>query len=155
MPVAACAPDRGARAVLQVRERLAKLTSRGAESDPVAAAVAARRLLRHRGLVVLLTDVEDATLHPLLAKAVRLLSPPHLALVAGIHGPEAAALARREARDDADAWVALAAAEHEARALRQAAALRRLGAPVVLAPEAGIEAAVLQAYEALRRRRRV
>jgi uncharacterized protein (DUF58 family) len=154
-PLLACAPQRGLPAVLQVRERLATLAGRGTESDPVAAALAARRLLRHRGLVVLLTDVEDAALHPLLARAVRLLSPPHLALVAGIRSPDTAALARREARDDEDAWVALAAREHEARARRQAALLRRLGAPVVLAAEASIETAVLEAYESLLRRRRV
>ncbi|MCC6173587.1 MAG: DUF58 domain-containing protein [Gammaproteobacteria bacterium] len=155
VPMAACAPDRGARAVLQLRERLASLATRGAESDPVAAAVAARRLLRHRGLVVLLTDLEDAALHPLLARAVRLLSPPHLALVAGIQSPETAVLARREAHEARDAWVALAAQEQEARVQRQAALLRRLGAPVVLAPEATIESAVLDAYESLRRRRRI
>ncbi|MCU0760843.1 MAG: DUF58 domain-containing protein [Steroidobacteraceae bacterium] len=154
-PMVACAPQRGLRAVLQVRERLATLAGRGAESDPVAAALAARRLLQHRGLVVLLTDVEDAALHPLLARAVRLLSPPHLALVASVRNADTAALAHREARDDDDAWVALAAREHEARARRQAALLRRLGAPVVLAAEANLESAVLDAYESLRRRRRV
>lgn len=154
-PRAACAPDRGARAVLRIRERLASLATDPGESDPVAAAIAARQLMRHRGLVVLLTDVEDAALHPLLARAIRLLSPPHLALVAGIHGHDAAALARREASDDRDAWVAVAALEAEARAQRQAALLRRLGAPVVLADESGLEDAVLHAYEQLRRRRRV
>ncbi|MCP5328887.1 MAG: DUF58 domain-containing protein [Steroidobacteraceae bacterium] len=154
-PMVACAPDRGARAVLRLRECLASLVPRSAESDPVATAVAARRLLRHRGLVVLLTDLEDAALHPLLARAVRLLSPPHLALVAGIQSPETATLARRAAQNEHEAWVALAAQEHEARVQRQAALLRRLGAPVVLAPEATIESAVLDAYESLRRRRRI
>lgn len=154
-PRAACAPDRGARAVLRIRGRLAALATDSGESDPVAAAIAARQLMRHRGLVVLLTDVEDAALHPLLARAVRLLSPPHLALVAGIQGPDAAALARSAARDDRDAWVALAAAEHQSRAQRQAALLRRLGAPVVLADASGLEDAVLGAYEQLRRRRRI
>lgn len=155
VPLAACVPDRGARAVLRLRERLAALTAEGAESDPVAAAVAARRLLRHRGLVVLLTDVEDPALHPLLARAIRLLSPPHLALVAGVRSMEIEALARREARDPLDPWVALAATEQAARARRQASLLRRLGAPVVLADEASLESAVLDEYENLRRRRRI
>ncbi len=151
--LAACAPDRGARAVVRLRERLAGLAAGSAESDPVTAALAARRLLKHRSLVVLLTDVEDAALHPLLVRAIRLLSPPHLALVAGIHSPDVAELARREARHWRDPWTALAAAEHESRAQRQAALLRRLGAPVVLASEATLEAAVLGEYEFLRRRR--
>jgi uncharacterized protein (DUF58 family) len=151
----ACAPDRGARAVVRLREHLAGLRAGGAESDPVVAAVAARRLLKHRSLVVLLTDVEDAALHPLLTRAIRLLSPPHLALVAGIHSPDVAGLTSREATHWRDPWIALAAAEHEARARRQAALLRRLGAPVVLAPEATLEATVLAEYEFLRRRRRI
>jgi uncharacterized protein (DUF58 family) len=153
--LAACAPDRGARAVVRLRERLAGLAAGSAESDPVAAAIAARRLLKHRSLVVLLTDVEDAALHPLLVRAIRLLSPPHLALVAGIHSPDVAVLARQEATHWRDPWVALAASEHESRAHRQAALLRRLGAPVVLASEATLEAAVLGEYEFLRRRRRI
>ena len=153
--LSACAPERGARAVVRLREQLAGLSARSAESDPVAAAIAARRLLKHRSLVVLLTDVEDAALHPLLARAIRLLAPPHLAMVAGIHSPDAGELARREATHWRDPWVALAAAEQESRVRSQAARLRRLGAPVVLASEASIEAAVLDEYEALRRRRRV
>jgi uncharacterized protein (DUF58 family) len=153
--LAASAPDRGARAVVRLREQLAGLQAAGAESDPVTAALAARRLLQHRSLVVLLTDVEDAALHAPLARAIRLLSPPHLALVAGIHSPDVAGLATREATHWRDPWVALAATEHEARARRQAASLRRLGAPVVLASEATLEAAVLGEYEFLRRRRRI
>jgi hypothetical protein len=75
--------------------------------------------------------------------------------VAGIHSPDVAELARREATNWRDPWVALAATEHESRAQRQAALLRRLGAPVVLASEATLEAAVLGEYEFLRRRRRI
>ncbi len=153
--LAACAPERGARAVVRMRECLAGLSAQGAESDPIGAAIAARRLLRHRSLVVLLTDLEDAALHPLLVRAIRLLSPPHLALVAGIHSPDIGALARHDATHWRDPWVALAAQEHAARAQRQTGLLRRLGAPVVLVDEASIEDAVLDQYESLRRRRRI
>ncbi|MGH8134020.1 MAG: DUF58 domain-containing protein, partial [Steroidobacteraceae bacterium] len=109
----------------------------------------------HRGLVVLLTDLDDASVADQLARAVRLLSPPHLAVVAGVRNAEIAALVHRDARAWQDPWVALAAAEHEARAAAQHALLRRLGAPVVAAPADALEPAVFAEYEALRRSRRV
>lgn len=153
--LAACAPERGTRAVVRLRECLAGLVPQTSESDPLNAAIAARRLLKHRSLVVLLTDIEDAALHPLLARAIGVLSPPHLALIAGVHSPDIDALARHEAHHWKDPWVALAAREYLARAKRQAGLLRRLGAPVVLASESLIEAAVLDEYQSLRRARRI
>ena len=86
---------------------------------------------------------------------MRLLSPPHLVVVAGVQSGEIGALARAEARGWQDPWIALAAAEHEARAAGQRALLRRLGVPVVAAPAERLEQAVFAQYEALRRTRRV
>src|SRR5438067_600087 len=90
-----------------------------AESDPTAAAVSIRALLKHRALIVLLTDLDDASVAEQLKRAVRLLAPPHLVLVAGVHSGEIGALARAEAREWQDPWIALAPAEHEARAAAQ------------------------------------
>ncbi len=86
---------------------------------------------------------------------MQLLSPPHLVVVAGVSSLEIGQLAEGEAREWRDPWVALAAQEHEARATLQRALLRRLGAPVVMAPEELLEKAVLGEYERLRRSRRV
>ena len=68
---------------------------------------------------------------------------------------EISELARREAHDWNDPWVALAAQEHEARAESQRALLRRLGAPVIAATEELLEQKVLAEYESLRRSRRI
>ena len=76
-------------------------------------------------------------------------------LVAGVHSGEIEALAHREARDWQDPWIALAAAEHQERAVRQRLLLQRLGAPVVAAPADRLEGALFERYEALRRSRRV
>ena len=154
-PLASCAPARGLAAVMQVRRTLEELTVRPAESDPTSAAVTIRHLLRHRGLVVLLTDLDDANVARLLARAVGLLAPPHLVVVAGVQSGEIGALARVQAQDWQDPWIALAASEHEARAAGQRALLRRLGVPVVGAPAERLEQAVFAQYEALRRTRRV
>jgi uncharacterized protein (DUF58 family) len=154
-PLAVCAPDRGLPAVTRIRRTLAQLSVQSAESDPLAAAVRIRSMLQHRGLVVLLTDLDDASVADQLTRAVKLLSPPHLVVVAGIRSSEIAALAQREARDWLDPWVSLAAEEHEARAQSQRALLRRLGAPVIAANAELLEQNVLAEYEFLRRSRRI
>ena len=141
--------------MIRLRHTLEELSVQGAESDPTAAAVSIRALLQHRALIVMLTDLDDPNVAIQLARAVRLLAPPHLVVVAGVEGGEISALARHEGRDWQDAWNALAAAEHQERAASQRRLLQRLGAPVVAAPVEHLEQAVFARYEALRRSRRV
>jgi hypothetical protein len=102
-----------------------------------------------------LTDLDDATNADALARAVRLLAPPHIVLVAGVESREINALAASEATQWQEPWIALAAREHLLRAQRQRALLQRLGAPVVAAPAERLERALAQRYEALRRSRRI
>lgn len=154
-PLAVCAPGRGLPAVRRMRGMLESLSVQAAESDALAAAVRIRGMLMHRSLVVMLTDLDDASVADQLTRAVRLLSPPHLVVVAGVQSREIAELARAPACDWQDPWVALAAQEHEARAERQRLLLGRLGAPVIAAREELLERAVLVEYEMLRRTRRV
>ena len=154
-PLAVCAPDRGLPAVMRIRKALEQLALDAAESDATQAAVGIRRLLKHRGLVVLLTDLDDFAAGDSLVRAVRLLSPPHFVVVAGVQSPEIAALGRQEALAWNDPWVALAAREYEVRANAHRAQLRRLGASVIEAREEVLERAVIAEYEALRRARRV
>ena len=154
-PLAVCPPGRGLPAVTRIRKTLEQLSVQSAESDPLMAAVRIRGMLGHRGLVVILTDLDDASVADQLVRAVKLLSPPHLVVVAGIRSPEIARLAWSEARDWRDPWVSLAAQEHEARSESQRTLLRRLGAPVVAVTEELLEKRVLAEYESLRRSRRV
>lgn len=153
--LAVCVPDRGMSAVTRIRQVLENLNVQSAESDPVAAAMRIRSVLRHRTLVIILTDLDDAAVAEQLARAVRLLSPPHLVVVAGVQNVEIADLTRREAQSWRDPWIALAAQEHEQRASAQRARLRRLGAPVIAAREDLLESAVFAEYESLRRSRRI
>src|SRR5580704_6811290 len=96
-PLAVCAPERGLRAIARLHGTLARLDVQSAESDPVGAALAIRGLLKHRSLIIVLTDLDDTAAGEPLARAVRLLSPPHLVVVAGVHSAEIQELARREA----------------------------------------------------------
>jgi uncharacterized protein (DUF58 family) len=153
--LAVCTPERGAPAIMRIRHTLERLNVAAAESDPIAAAVRIRSMLKHRTLVIVLTDLDDAAVAEQLARSVRLLSPPHLVVVAGVHSAEIAALARREAKGWRDPWIGLAAQEHEIRATAQRLLLRKLGAPVIATKEELLEQAVFAEYESLRRSRRV
>ncbi|MBV9343697.1 MAG: DUF58 domain-containing protein [Gammaproteobacteria bacterium] len=153
--LSAMAPARGLAAVSRVRGSLERLQVQLAESDPTAAAVTVRHLLQHRALVVWLTDLDDPGTATQLQRAVRLLAPPHLVMVAGVLSGEVAALATAPAQRWEDPWVALAAREHELRAATQRRLLRYTGVPVVAAPAERLESAVFERYEALRRTRRI
>jgi uncharacterized protein (DUF58 family) len=150
-----CAPGRGVSGVMRVRRALEHTAPRRSESDPTSAAGVIRRLLKHRALVILLTDLDDASVAAQLARAVRLLAPPHLVMVAGVLSGEIAALAQAQAHAWQDPWIALAAQEHEKRAASQRGLLQRLGVPVVAAAAERLERALFARYEQLRRSRRI
>jgi uncharacterized protein (DUF58 family) len=154
-PLATCPLARGLPGVTRMRQALEGLHAQPAESDPTAAAVRIRGMLRRRALVIWLTDLDDVNVADPLARAVGLLSPPHFVVVAGVSSPEIAGLAVREAQEWRDPWVALAAQEHEERVALQRLRLQRLGAPVVVASADLLERNVLAEYESLRRSRRV
>jgi len=154
-PLAVCAPERGLRAIARLHSTLAGLSAQTSESDPLRAALRIRALLKHRSLVIWLTDLDDAAAAAPLARAVRLLAPPHLVVVAGVRSSEIHELAIREARTRRDPWVALAALEQESRGAAQRLHLQRLGTPVIATAEDRLQEAIFGEYERLRRRRRV
>ncbi len=154
-PLAALAPGRGTATVVRIRQMLTASKLVQAESNPLNAALRVRSLVRHRSLVVLLTDLDDATVAGQLASAARLLLPKHLPLIAGLASPEAESLRYAPARTWLDPYEALAAQEYCARLERNVRALRALGAPALLARPDQLERAVFDAYAEFRRRRRV
>lgn len=154
-PLVTLAPGRGIGSVLRIRQMLAAATPRLAESNPLNAALRIRTLVRHRSLIVMLTDVDDATVAGQLASAARLLLPKHLPLIAGMSSPEAEALRVAPAHTWLDPYESLAAQEYCARLERNVRALRALGAPALVARPEQLERAVFEAYAEFRNRRRV
>jgi uncharacterized protein (DUF58 family) len=154
-PMLALAPARGVAAVMGIRAALGAARVERAESNPLLAAVRARSLARHRSLVVMLTDMDDATAAGQLAGAVRLLMPKHLPFVAGLSSGAADTLARSPARGWLDPYRALAAQEYCLSLQRKVRALRALGAPALLARPEQLDRAVIEAYSTFRRLRRV
>ena len=154
-PLVAIPPLRGLASVLRIRGALELAKVDASESNPLNAALRVRTLVRHRSLVVLLTDLDDATVAGQLASAARLLLPKHLPLMAGLSSPEAERLASSPARTWLGPYQALAAQEYCARLARNVLALRALGAPALLAPPDQLEKAVFQTYAEFRSHRRV
>jgi uncharacterized protein (DUF58 family) len=154
-PLTACLPDRGMRAVTRLRRALETLATERGESDPVMAAIQVRRMLRHRGLVVWLTDLAEPARNAGLMQALQALVPRHQPIVAAPQAAEIARLAVAPARAWTDPSLALAAREHSAAARLQVATLRRLGLVVLDEADDRLDRAVLDAYLQLRRRRRV
>jgi uncharacterized protein (DUF58 family) len=154
-PLLELAPARGAAAVMRIRQALTAARVEGAESNPLHAAVRVRSLVRHRCLVVMLTDMDDTTVAGQLAGAIRLLRPKHLPFVAGLSSAAAETLARAPAHGWLDPYKALAAQEYCVGLERKVRALRALGAPALVAKPDQLERAVFDAYATFRRLRRV
>lgn len=153
-PLAAVAPARGMAAVARLRALLAASVVQRSESNPLYAAIRVRSLVRHRSLVVLLTDVDDATVASQLAQAVRLLLPKHLPFIAGLSSEAAESMSRAPAREWLDPYRSLAAQEYCTGLERKVRALNALGAPALVARPELLERAVFAAYADFRRLRR-
>jgi uncharacterized protein (DUF58 family) len=153
-PLAALAPARGPSAVARLRALLAASRVERTESNPLYAATRVRSLVRHRSLIVMLTDVDDASAESQLAQAVRFLLPQHLPFVAGLSSIAVEAMARAPARQWLDPYHSLAAQEYCIGLERKVRALNALGAPALVARPEQLEHAVFAAYSNFRHRRR-
>ncbi len=155
VPLTGLAPGHGIGAVERLRGSLVNASPLARECNPLPAAVRALKLCRQRSLVVLMLDLDDAGSRGQLAQAVRLLHPKHLPVVCGLLSPELFELRDGEARRWLDPYTSLAAAEQVTRMRRAAAALRQIGAPVVLAYPGQFEETVFSTYDRMRALRRI
>jgi uncharacterized protein (DUF58 family) len=153
-PLATLVPARGAGAVVRLRALLAAARVERTESNPLYAATRVRSLVRHRSLIVMLTDIDDASAKSQLTQAVRFLLPKHLPFVAGLSSAAVESLARAPARQWLDPYRSLAAQEYCIGLERKVRALNALGAPALVARPEQLEHAVFAAYANFQRQRR-
>jgi uncharacterized protein (DUF58 family) len=153
-PLAALAPARGTAAVTRIRHMLAASRIENRESNPLVAAMRVRSLVRHRSLVVVLTDVDDASAGSQLAQAARFLLPKHLPFIAGLSSEAAQSMALSSASEWLDPYRSLAAQEYCVGLERKVQALNAMGAPALVARPQQLERAVFAAYTEFRRQRR-
>lgn len=146
--LAAFAPAPEPLASLRIARALADLRPAATEARPADVARQARALLRRETLVVWFADVDETLGADDVASVVRQLMPKHRLVFVGVDVLQAEAwrLQSRAAGAEQDAWVALVAAEQVRSAAQARQRLRALGVPVVAAPPAAIEDAVLREY---------
>ena len=154
-PLATLKPARGVQAVTRIRSALSQLAPSAVESDVLAAALHVRELVRHRCLVVILTDLYERSATSALAQSARLLVPKHLPLIAGIVSDEVFELADRAADDWVDPYRSLAAREYRRQVGANVARLGQLGAYALTARARELDRRVLDTYERLRAQRRI
>ena len=154
-PLAVLPPARGEAAVARIRDLLTACRVQPGDSNPVLAAARIRTLAQRRSLILMLTDLDDASAGSQLVRAVRLLTPKHLPFVAGFQSARIEALTRAPARDPLSVYRALAAVEYTNTMEGNVRALRAMGAAALTAQPADLETAVISAYQQFREQRRV
>ena len=154
-PLAMLPPARGDAAVARIRELLTACRVQPSESNPVLAAAGIRAMAQRRSLILMLTDLEDASAGEQLVRAVRLLTPKHLPFIAGFQSAGIEALSRATAHDPLDAYRSLASVEYTNTVEGNVRALRALGAAALTARPADLDRAVMEAYRSFREQRRI
>jgi uncharacterized protein (DUF58 family) len=154
-PLATLNPGRGVQAVTRIRNALTELAPLAVESDVLAAALHVRNLVRHRCLVVILTDLYERSATSALAQSTRLLVPKHLPLIVGVVSEEVVSLAERAADDWLDPYRGLAAREYQRHVGANVARLGQLGAYAMTARARELDRKVLETYRRLRAQRRI
>jgi uncharacterized protein (DUF58 family) len=154
-PLAVLPPTRGHMGVMRVRNVLANVQSQATDSNVIHAASQVLKRFHLRSLVVLFTDVDDASSEGQLAAALRLLQPRHLPFVVSLSQLNPGAIADRAPRDWLDPWLSLAAAYTETQRDRGIRALRATGAQVLLVAPVDFERRLFEQYQQFRQRRRI
>jgi uncharacterized protein (DUF58 family) len=154
-PLAVVPPTRGHAGVMRVRELLSAIQSQNTDSNVIHAASQVLKRVHQRSLVILMTDIDDASSEGQLAAALRLLQPRHLPFVACLSQLDPAAISDRAPRDWLDPWLSLAAAHTLSQRERGIRALRATGAEVVLSAPGDFERTLFEHYAKLRQRRRI
>lgn len=148
-------PVTGMAGLMQIRGVLARIRVNSEDSNPLAAMLEVRRLVQHRSLVPLFTDLDEGERADQLTKATRLIAPQHLPLIAALLDQEVEAMRQKPAERWLDPYETLAAETITQEAHNVMMQLVRLGAAVVLERPDALDSAVLAYYEKLRRRRQI
>ncbi|MGR9053841.1 MAG: DUF58 domain-containing protein [Gammaproteobacteria bacterium] len=142
----------GTAALKRTRQLLSDLATLPQESNPLVLALELTRQLRHRSLIVFLTEMEHADAAGQLLQAVRLLAGKHHVLVASIEDDNIKSLIKAPAEHWLDPYRNFAALEYLRGRELTRSKLLRAGISVVTASPQQIDDEVLEHYRRLRER---
>lgn len=148
-------PQASAGAVTAVRETLLGLQAQPVETDLLSAALLLQQSIRHRSLVVLLTDLYSQSLSGDFGRALRLWGSRHLPMVVGLVGADVSRLAQQDSRRQVDPYISLASQDYRSVVAGNAEGAKRLGATPVVTGPSELQPRVFEEYRRLRQSRRV
>ena len=151
-PLSMMTLNSGIRGLRRTREILKNVRSVPNESNLLAAALQARKLLGHRALVVVLTDLSSGGDASQFSRAVRLLSAKHMVVIASIDDTEIQQMRWSGASHWMDPYRSFAALEYCRERQLTKMKLKQHGASVITAAPAKLDTAVLDYYRMLRQR---
>lgn len=151
-PISMMTLTSGTRGLRNTREILKNTRSVSNESNLLAAALQARRLLGHRALVVILTDLSNGDDTSQFSQAVRLLSAKHMVVIASIDDTDIQQMRWAQASHWMDPYRNFAAVEYCRERRLTKMKLKQQGASVITAGPEKLDKAVLDYYRVLRQR---
>jgi uncharacterized protein (DUF58 family) len=151
-PISIMTLTSGIRGLRSTREILRNARSVSSESNLLAAALQARKLLGHRALVVILTDLSNGDDASQFSQAVRLLSTKHMVVIASIEDTEILQMRWSQASHWMDPYRNYAALEYCRERQLTKMKLKQQGAMVMTAAPSKLDKAVMDYYRVLRQR---
>ncbi len=142
----------GIRGLSHLNQVLGKTSAVAKEANPLSAAMETRRLLRHRGLVLFLTDIDQPEADSQLIRAVQLLRIKHQVLVVAIEDEAIRVMRQGNADDEQGPYDQFAALEYQRNRELNRRRLQRMGVVVVSALPQQVDQLVLKTYLSLRMR---
>ena len=148
-------PQAGSDAVKQIRAGLTGLAPEQTETDMLRAALQLQHLVKHRCLIILLTDFYSQRLDGSFGQSLRLWNTRHLTMIVGLMDQALFDLMQKPAESGADPYLSLASREYINSVTNNAKAAGRLGAhPIITNPD-HLENSVVTAYSLLKQQGRV
>lgn len=146
-PVAQAPMAGGMNAVKQIRLLLGRLSATGEASNALNAALAVKQLLKRRGLVIFLTEIEQPETAAQLIQAGQLLAAKHQVLVATLADLTIAMTLKQPARQWQDPYRHFAALEYQRGRELTLRQLQHYGVAVTSATAAYLDTQVLTYYQ--------
>jgi len=154
-PLSMVLPGRGLPAIMRIREVLATTETQSVESSPLSAMLRLRQRIKHRCLVIVMSDLDEQAATGQLSQSLQLLMPKHSTLIVGLDNAVVSRLSSADADSWSDPYVGLAASEYILNRRAGIRQLRQRGCQVVTAPPEHLARRALMSYQALRQRHRV
>jgi uncharacterized protein (DUF58 family) len=146
-PIEKVAMSGGINAVRQIRKLLGRLSATNEEANALNAALKVKQLLKRRGLVIFLTEIEQPEAASQLIQAGQLLATKHQVLIATLEDPTIAATLKQTAQQWQDPYRHFATVEYQRGRELTRKQLQHYGVAIISATAKHLDQQVLTYYQ--------